>query len=84
MTNMKPFMNIGPCEFIKEELETRGWRQEDLAEILGMPLKSVNKLIQNKQSITIETAKLLGEAFGQSPQYWMNLYALYRRRLKTQ
>lgn len=83
MTNMKPFMNIGPGEFIKEELEERGWRQEDLAEILGLSLKSINQLIKNKQAITIETAKLLSEAFGQSPQYWMNLDTNYRLRLKT-
>lgn len=80
----KPFLNIGPGEFIKEELEARNWRQEDLAEILGISLKSVNKLIMNKQSITIETARLLSKAFGQSPQYWMNLDTNYRLRLQTE
>ncbi len=80
----KPFLNIGPGEFIKEELEARNWRQEDLAEILGISLKSVNKLIMNKQSITIETARLLSKAFGQSPQYWMNLDTNYRLSLQTE
>ena len=80
----KPFLNIGPGEFIKEELEARNWRQEDLAEILGISLKSVNKLIMNKQSITIETARLFSKAFGQSPQYWMNLDTDYRLRLQTE
>lgn len=80
----KPFLNIGPGEFIKEELEARDWRQEDLAEILGISLKSVNKLIMNKQSITIETARLLSKAFGQSPQYWMNLDTNYRLRLQSE
>lgn len=74
-------MNIGPGEFIKEELDARNWRQEDLADILGVSLKSVNQLIQNKQSITIEMAKLLSRAFGQSPQYWLNLDSNYRLRL---
>jgi HTH-type transcriptional regulator/antitoxin HigA len=49
-----------------------------------MSLKSVNKLIKNKQSITIETAKLLSSAFGQSPQYWTNLDSNYRIRLKDE
>lgn len=80
----KPFLNISPGEFIKEELEARNWRQEDLAEILGISLKSVNKLIMNKQSITIETARLLSKAFGQSPRYWMNLDTNYRLRLQTE
>ena len=79
-----PFLNIGPGEFIKEELETRNWRQEDLADIIGISLKSVNKLIMNKQAITIETAKLLSKAFGQSPQYWINLDTNYRLRLQKE
>ncbi len=79
-----PFLNIGPGEFIKEELEVRNWRQEDLADILGISLKSVNKLIMNKQAITIETAKLLSKAFGQSPQYWVNLDTNYRLRLQKE
>lgn len=77
----KPYMNIGPGAFIKEELETRNWRQEDLGEILGISLKSVNQLIKNKQSITVKTAKLLSKAFGQSPQYWLSLDTNYRLRL---
>jgi HTH-type transcriptional regulator / antitoxin HigA len=79
-----PFLNIGPGDFLKEELEARNWKQEDFADILGMSLKSVNKLIKNKQSITIETAKLLSSAFGQSPQYWTNLNSNYRIRLKDE
>lgn len=77
----KPFMNIGPGAFIQEELDERNWRQEDLAEILDMSLKSVNLLIKNKQAITVKTAKLLSKAFGQSPHYWLNLDANYRLRL---
>lgn len=80
----KPFLNIGPGEFIKEELETRNWKQEDLAKILGISLKSISKLIMNKQAITIETARLLSKAFGQSPQYWMNLDTNYRLRLQNE
>jgi len=84
LNRLKPFLNIGPGEFIKEELELRNWRQEDLAEILGLSLKSVNKLLQNKQAITLETARLLSKAFGQSPQYWINLDTNYRLRLQQE
>ena len=77
-----PFINIGPGEFIKEELEFRNWIQEDLARILGISLKSVSKLIMNKQPITMEMARLLHKAFGQSPQYWLNLDTNYRLRLQ--
>lgn len=78
---MRPFINIGPGEFIQEELEIRNWTQQDLANILGTSLKFINELIKNKQAITIDTARLLSKAFGQSPQYWLNLDNNYRLRL---
>lgn len=80
----KPFMNIGPGDFIQEELDERGWRQEDLADIIGMSHKTVNQIIKNRQSITPETARLLSKAFGQSPQYWLNLDSIYRLQLQEE
>lgn len=82
LNKLNPFLNIGTGAFIKEELEVKNWRQEDLAEILGLSLKTVNRLLQNKQAITLETARLLNKAFGQSPQYWINLDTNYRLRLQ--
>ena len=73
---------IGPGPAIKEQLELRGWTQEDLSDILGMSLKSINKLLLNKQSITIDTAKMLAEVFDVSPQKWINLDTNYRLSLK--
>jgi HTH-type transcriptional regulator / antitoxin HigA len=82
LSEIKPALNIGPGTFIKEELEARGWRQEDLAEIVELSSKHINELIKNKKPITIETARLLSSAFGQSPQYWINLDTNYRLRMK--
>lgn len=75
--NVIPYFNIGPGPFIKEELAARNWRQEDLAEIMAMSSKLVNKLINNKQAITVETAQRLSKAFGQSPQFWLKLDTNY-------
>ena len=70
-----------PGEFVREELEARGWTQEDLAEILGRPLRLVNEVIMAKRGITPETANGLAAAFGTSPQVWMNLESIYRLSL---
>lgn len=77
--NNKKFAEIfPPGEFIKEELEARDWSQVDLAEIIGRHPNVINELITGKRSITPETAKALGDAFGTSAQYWMNLESAYK------
>ncbi len=67
-----------PGEFIKEELEARGWSQIDLAEILGRHPNVVSEIITGKRAISLDTAKALGQAFGTSAQYWMNLHSIYQ------
>ncbi len=67
-----------PGEFIKEELEARSWLQEDLAEIIGREPKVISDLVTGKRPISPELARALGDAFGTSAQYWMNLESSYR------
>jgi HTH-type transcriptional regulator / antitoxin HigA len=67
-----------PGEFIKEELEARNWSQVELAEIIGRQPSLVNELISGKRSISPEIARDLGEAFGTSAQYWLNLENIYQ------
>ena len=78
MTDRKIAEVFHPGEFIKEELEARGWSQIDLAEILGRDIPMVNQLIQGKRAITPETAKALGYAFGTTGQFWLNLESTYQ------
>ena len=78
MSNRVPAEVFPPGEFIRDELEARGWTQTDLAEILGRPLKAVSEILTGRRAITPETAKGLGEAFGVDPQFWMNLESTYR------
>lgn len=67
-----------PGEFLREELESRGWTQTDLAEILDRPFRMVNEIIQGKRAITPGTARGLAAALGTSPELWMNLEAAYQ------
>ncbi len=79
MPNRIPAEVFPPGEFIREELEARGWTQGDLAQIMGRPLRLVNELIAGKKQITPETARGLAKAFGDDdPLYWMNLDSAYR------
>ena len=66
-----------PGEFIREELEARGWSQRDLAYILGVPEQAVNVLISGKRGISPEMAHALGKAFDVSAEYFANLQKAY-------
>ena len=78
MIDRKPAKVFPPGDFIKEEMEERGWTQQDLAEILNKPLPTVNKILNGKKAIVPETAKRLAAAFGTSAQLWMNLETSFR------
>lgn len=78
MNNRIPAEVFPPGDFLREELEARGWTQTDLAEILGRPVRALNEIIAGRRSITPETARGLAEAFGTSAEYWMNLESAYQ------
>ena len=75
---LKAHKVFGPGYFIQRQMDVRGWTQKDLADVLGLSVKEVNHLLQNKQSITFETAQLLENAFGVSAQTWLNHELRYR------
>lgn len=62
-----------PGQVIRELLEERGWTQVDLARIIGRPVPALNEVVQGKRGIGPELALSLGAAFGNGPQFWMNL-----------
>jgi HTH-type transcriptional regulator / antitoxin HigA len=79
MPTRTPAEVFAPGEFIRDELDARGWTQGDLAQIMGRPLRLVNELIAGKKQITPETARGLAKAFGDDDAlYWMNLDSVYR------
>lgn len=80
-------LKFGPGHFIREEMELRDWTQEDLADVMGITPKHLNAILREKQSLTIEIARLLGEVFNTSAQYWINIdtgYRLWKEQDKTE
>ena len=78
MNTRTPAEVFPPGEFIRDELEARGWTQDDLAQIMGRPQTAINLIINDKRGITPETAIELGGAFGTSPEFWLNLDSVYK------
>ncbi len=67
-----------PGDFIREELEFRGWTQSDLARIMGRPFQTVNAILNGRKSVTARTARELEAALGPSAEFWMNLEVSYQ------
>ncbi len=67
-----------PGEFIKDELEARGWTQEDLSEITGLPSPVISNIINAKRAISPDIASSFAAAFGTTAQFWMNLETSYQ------
>jgi HTH-type transcriptional regulator/antitoxin HigA len=76
--NPQPGLVLPPGETVSDELEARGWTQQDLAAIMARPVQLVNEVINGRKAITPETAHGLAAAFSTSPQFWLNLEASYR------
>jgi addiction module HigA family antidote len=67
-----------PGEVLLEEfLSPLGITQVQLAEHIGVPVQRVNEIVRGKRGITPETAWLLGQALGTTPQFWVNLQSNY-------
>ena len=67
-----------PGEVLLEEfLRHLGLTQVAFARHLGVPIQRVNEIVRGKRGVTSETAWLLSQALGTTPQFWMNLQSAY-------
>lgn len=63
-----------PGEILSEEfLKPYHLTQVSFAHHIGVPVQQINDLVDGKQGITPETAWLFSQAFGTTPEFWMNL-----------
>lgn len=75
---------IHPGEVLAEELEQLGINPTELSRQIRVPANRISQIINGKRAITGDTALRLAHWFGTSPQFWMNLQALYDVRVAEQ
>jgi len=75
---------FGPGYFIREQMEMREWTQDDLSSVTGFTVKHLNKVLQDKQPLSLEMARVLGEVFNTTAQYWINIDTGYRLWLEQE
>lgn len=76
--NIRPARAVAPGRIILKELEARGWNQKDLAAIMNRPEQAISEIVRAKKQITPETAHQLANAFGTTPDFWVNLEMQYQ------
>ncbi|HBB25556.1 MAG TPA: addiction module antidote protein, HigA family [Bacteroidetes bacterium] len=79
---------VHPGEILLTEiLEPMNMTQVELAERLAIPIQRINTIIRGKRGISAETAILLSQELGTTPEFWMNLqvaWDLYEARQRLQ
>jgi HTH-type transcriptional regulator/antitoxin HigA len=69
---------FSPGEYLRDELEERGWTASEFAQIIGRPIQAVSEILNGRKEITAETATEIGRALGTSAEVWMNLQTAFR------
>lgn len=75
---------IHPGEILADELEELGITAKKLAGVLEIPPNRLYQLLAGKRNVTADTALRLGQYFGMSADFWMNLQSTYELDLARQ
>jgi addiction module HigA family antidote len=68
---------IHPGSFLRDELAALGLSARKFAEHIHVPHNAVTGIMNGERSVSAQMAIRLGQAFGTTPQYWMNLQTIY-------
>ncbi len=77
-TTYTPAEVFPPGEYLRDELDERGWTVTEFAGIIDRPPQAVSEILSGKKAITAETACAFSESLGTTPELWLNLQSAYR------
>lgn len=72
MTKLRKPTTVGEM-LQKEFLEPLGFTQRKFADHIGVEVKTINRLVNNKTSLTPVMALKLAASFGTTAEFWLNL-----------
>lgn len=75
---------IHPGEILKDELNELGLSASALAKQIAVPVNRITSIINEKRSITADTALRLSRYFGTTPEFWLNLQSAYDLKIAKQ
>ncbi|WP_419848854.1 HigA family addiction module antitoxin [Candidatus Poriferisocius sp.] len=65
-------------KYLSDELSEREWTVTEFAEIIGQPIQVVSEILSGTKEITPETSAAISQAFGTTPELWLNLQTAHR------
>lgn len=68
---------IHPGKVLADELEKIKLNAKNLADVIEVPSNRLYQILAGKRNMTADTALRLGQYFGMSPDFWMNLQSAY-------
>jgi HTH-type transcriptional regulator/antitoxin HigA len=77
LKNLTPSIAIHPGELLKDELESRGIKQKEFAELIGVQPTQLNEIINRKRGLNAELALLIGTALKMDAKIWINIQNNY-------
>lgn len=73
MSEHKPAERFHPGEYVREEIESRGWSKETLAQKTGIGLPRIEAILAEKWNLTKLDCYCLAKAFEMDAETWSNL-----------
>ena len=75
---------VHPGEILREELTELDLSARGLAYRLDVPTNRITAILNQKRSITPDTALRLARYLGTSPEFWLNLQQTYDLKIARQ
>ena|SRR5579863_2839128 len=72
---------IHPGEHLAEQLEALDMSAAELSRKLRVPAHRITEILNGQRAVTGDTALRLGHFFHTSPEFWLNLQAIYDLRI---
>lgn len=68
---------VHPGRLLRRELKARELSANRLALDLGVPSGRITDILNERRSVTADTAVRLGRYFGNRPEFWLDLQSQY-------
>ncbi len=75
---------VHPGEILREELAELKLSARGLARRLDVPTNRITAILNEKRSLTPDTALRLARYFGTTPEFWLNLQQTYDLKIVRQ